>query len=259
MHLRVLGSGTCELRAARSSPAHLVKAGGTRLLLDCGQGAWRRLLEAGEEPAGLSAIVLSHAHLDHTADLIPLLFALNYDPVMREQARLRLLAHRGFNEYLAGLQQVFGDWLQVTPPRLTPTWLEPGDRVQVGQVSLSCAAALHSPVSLAFRLEHEGADLVYLGDSEATGDLARFAAGAELLMVDCAASDREPKKGHIGPTAAGRLAAAAGAGALLLSHLYRDVEPDEAVAAASRVFSGPVWAAQDHLRLELKPGRACLA
>ncbi|MCA1989723.1 MAG: MBL fold metallo-hydrolase, partial [Desulfarculus sp.] len=94
MLLMVLGSGSCELRADRSSPAYFLRAGGFDLLLDLGAGAWRRLTEAGGDPSRVGAVALSHAHPDHLADLIPLLFALNYDPELSQRASLDLLGHR---------------------------------------------------------------------------------------------------------------------------------------------------------------------
>ena len=72
MKFTVLGSGSCELDLRRSSPAHLVEAGETALLLDLGQGAMRRLMEYGFDPADLNGVLLSHHHLDHMADLLPL-------------------------------------------------------------------------------------------------------------------------------------------------------------------------------------------
>ncbi|RJX28564.1 MAG: ribonuclease Z [Desulfarculus sp.] len=253
MLLRVLGSGTCELRQERSAPAYLVEAGAAALMLDLGQGAWRRLLEAGRDPAGLSGVLISHPHPDHVSDLVPLLFALNYAPHMAA-ARLALLAHPGLARVLQGLTAAFGPWLEPPERALERRWLAPGQETSLGGVRILAAAAAHHPHSLAFRLEHEGAVLVYLGDSEASPSLARFASGAGLLICHCAGSDQRPRPGHLHPAACGRLAAAAGARALLLSHFYRDVDPEQAAASAAEHFSGAVWAASDHLELVLGPG-----
>lgn len=256
MLLTVLGSGTCELRAQRSSPAYLVQAGETGLMLDLGQGAWRRLLEYGHDPAALSGVIISHPHLDHLADLLPLLFALKYDPRLSREARLTLLAHPGVGRVLSGLEAVFPGWLDPPPPALTRCWLEPGQAHELGGVRLTTAAAVHHAYSLAWRLEADGASLVYLGDSEASEELAAFAAGAGLLICHCAGSDEAPKEGHLFPAGCGRLAARAGAGALLLSHFYRAVDPERAVASAGEHFQGPIWAARDGLVLELGPAGA---
>lgn len=252
--LTVLGSGTCELRRERSSPAYLLETSDFALLMDLGQGALRRLLDLGRDPAALGGVLLSHHHPDHLGDLLPLLFALNYDPRLRQEASLSLLAHTGLAPLLAGLQGLFGTWLSPPPQRLRPVWLRDGQATDLGPWRVRAAAAEHTPHSLAFRLELEGASLVYLGDSQASPALARFCQGAGLLIAHCAGTDQAPKPGHLGPSEAGRLAAQAGVGALLLSHFYADVDPQQAVAAAGALFAGPVWAARDLLALDIPAG-----
>lgn len=245
MLLTVLGSGSCELRADRSSPAYLLRAGGFDLLLDLGAGAWRRLAEAGGDPSRVGAVALSHAHPDHLADLIPLLFALNYDPELSRRASLDLLGHRDLEPLVAGLQSLFGSWLTPPPERLRCRWLAPGQSLALGPLTIHTAAANHAPTSLAWRVECQGRCLVYLGDSRATPELARFSRGADLIIAHCAGDDANPKPGHLHPRAAGEMARQAEAGGLLLSHFYRAVDPDLAVASAAAVFAGPVWAARD--------------
>ena len=63
--------------AARSvtGSRHLIHAGGTRILLDCGLFQGRRHQSArlnrqlGFEPKSLDAVLLSHAHIDHSGAL----------------------------------------------------------------------------------------------------------------------------------------------------------------------------------------------
>jgi ribonuclease Z len=252
MRLTVLGSGSCELRKARSSPAYLLQAGRHNLMLDLGQGAWRRLLDQAVEPVSLQAVLISHHHLDHMSDLLPLLFALKYDPLMNERARITLVGHQGLARVLEGLAGVFGDWVRPPEKNLKYLWLEPGDKAELGGIKISAAPAKHMETSLAYRLEFEGLSLVYLGDSEYDPALATFAQKAELLITHCACTDANPKPGHIGPSQAGRLAAEAGVKSLLLSHFYRGVDPLMAVSAAGKQFDGRVFAAEDGLRLGLE-------
>jgi len=249
MKLRVLGSGTSELRRERSSPAYLVEAGGKYFLLDLGQGALRRLMQAGVEPSSLSAVLISHHHLDHMSDLFALLFALRYDPVMKENARLSLVAHRAFFSALDEVAAVFGDWLRPPGQALTRIPLEPGEEADLDGVRVLTAPAAHIATSLAFRLEAGGQSLVYLGDSEYSPELARLARGADLLLSDCAGTDESPKPGHLYPAACGRLAAEAGVKTLLLSHFHRAVDPQAAISSAQNWFSGRVLAARDHLEI----------
>lgn len=246
LRLTVLGSGTCELRPEASSPAHLVSCGHTHLLMDLGQGALSSLMRTGLAPAQLDAVLITHHHPDHLADLIPLLFALNYDPGLRTAADLTIHAHQDMAPVLAGLSQSFGHWLTPQHPNARFNWLQPGDSFALGPVIVRTAVAEHIATSLAYRLETSGASLAYLGDSQATDELASFCQGVDLLLVNCAATDQNPKPGHLGPTAAGRLAADAHAGALVLSHLYSYVDSSAACRTARSAFGGPVWLAADH-------------
>ena len=66
MQLTVLGSGSCELKAERSSSSYLFQAGDACFLLDLGQGAWRRLLDSGVPASAVNGVLISHHHLDQT-------------------------------------------------------------------------------------------------------------------------------------------------------------------------------------------------
>ena len=254
MILTVLGSGSCELRRGRSSPAYHLQAGPHGIVMDLGQGALRGLLQAGHDPADVDVILLSHQHPDHLADIVPFLFALNYAPDMAAKTGLQLIAHPDVLEVLQKLQDAFGHWLTPNPEVLHKTVAQHGGIFNVGGVTIRAARAAHLPGSLAFRLEYGGRSLVYLGDSHATPELVELSLGADLLIANCAATDQAPKPGHLGPTASGSLAAQAGVKALLLSHLYSAVDAGAAVEAASAVFQGPVWAAEDFMRLDLGSG-----
>ena len=71
--LHVLGCAPAGGNPGEACSGYLVTAGGSRILLDCGPGVVSLLL--ARDAAPLDAIVLSHLHFDHVADLIPLAFA----------------------------------------------------------------------------------------------------------------------------------------------------------------------------------------
>ena len=71
--LHVLGCAPAGGNPGEPCSGYLVTAGGSRILLDCGPGVVSSLL--ARDAAPLDAIVLSHLHFDHVADLIPLGFA----------------------------------------------------------------------------------------------------------------------------------------------------------------------------------------
>lgn len=185
------------------------------------------------------------------ADLQPLLFALNYAPDLAQLAHIELIAHSNFQQILESLESVFQPWLSPPPANLSRTFLSPGQSHNLAELSIKTSEAEHIETSLAFRFEHQGRSLVYLGDSAASQKVLDLARGADLLITHCAGSDQEPKPGQLHPSAAGQLAHEAAVKGLVLSHLYSDVDPQSALASAQAGFPGPVWLAQDFLTFNL--------
>ena len=72
--LQVLGSGGPESGDKRASSGYIVWIDGkSRILIDIGGGAGLRFEEVGAKIKDLSVILLTHLHVDHTADLPALL------------------------------------------------------------------------------------------------------------------------------------------------------------------------------------------
>src|SRR5215210_6710448 len=59
--------------ARRGLPALLLRAGGDRLLFDCGEGTQQQLLRSAVGLPDLGAIFLSHFHLDHWLGVVGML------------------------------------------------------------------------------------------------------------------------------------------------------------------------------------------
>src|SRR4051812_35765066 len=71
--LQVLGSGGPELQDKRASTSYLIwRDGFARVLVDSGGGAALRFGESGATMSDLDVILLTHLHVDHTADLAAL-------------------------------------------------------------------------------------------------------------------------------------------------------------------------------------------
>jgi ribonuclease Z len=64
-----LGTAAAVPSADRGLPSLLVGRGGSRFLVDCGEGTQRQLIRAGLGLRGLGHILLTHAHLDHIGGL----------------------------------------------------------------------------------------------------------------------------------------------------------------------------------------------
>lgn len=250
LKVTILGSGTIVPRLDRSGPAVLVRAGGTSLLLDAGPGAMQGLVAAGSHPAELSGVFVSHLHPDHTAELGPMLFALKYGRFAGPPRPLRIMGGRGVKRFLDALSGAWGHWVE-PPPGASVLELETEgpDRADLGDLVIRTAPSAHTDQSLSVRIEYFGKSVVYSGDTGEGPELVRLARGADIFLCECAMPDESPVEGHMTPSAAGRTAAEAGVGTLVLTHLYPEADAADPFSQCRRTYGGRLFVAADQMEL----------
>lgn len=240
LRLTVLGSATPYPRADNPCSGYLVSAGGTRVWVDAGSGTLgplQRYVGLGE----LDAVWISHLHADHSADLLTAYYGLLFADV-RRAAPLPLFGPPGIADRLAGFL-TNGAARSPVESAFAVRELSDGHRARVGALTLTSRAVAHGMPAFALRVEAGGRALVYSGDTAPCPALTALAEGCDLLL--CEAESARPARdgaGHVHhtPEEAGTTAAAARAARLVVTHVGRDLTPDEAVARASAHYDGPV-------------------
>ena len=243
--LHVLGCAPAGGNPGEPCSGYLVTAGGSRILLDCGPGVLSSLL--ARDAAPLAAIVLSHLHFDHVADLIPLGFAHVFG-LASEWKPPALFAPPGGEARLAALCEASGHGADhLTACGLTVGEYDPGGpALAIGDARLLFRELIHPGDSHAIRVEAGGAALVYSGDTAFTPALGEHTAGADVLLTESTALPSSNV--HLPAADAGRIAREAGCKGLVLTHL--DVrERAAALRQAREAFGGPVHAAIPGLRV----------
>src|SRR3982751_2709200 len=87
MKLIVLGSGTSVPHKSRSSSAHWIETGSSKMLLDISASAILRMAQEDCDWPQLDAIWISHFHLDHVGGLAPFLFGTKYAPQTADRTK----------------------------------------------------------------------------------------------------------------------------------------------------------------------------
>ena len=251
--LQVLGSGTSAPSADRSCAAYAFRTADGLGLLDCGPGTVRRLAEAGIDTNDIRWILLTHRHVDHCADLAPLLFWWHAP----ESGRTLPLEIHGPVEtvrYWEGLRRIYGDWIVPACPVEVREWSCGEFRLGEG-TAVRTAPTAHSTPTVAYRIEAGGASLAFSGDTGPCDAVADLAKGADLFVLECALPEEMRVPTHMTPSDCGRMAAAAGCGHLLLTHFYPPVERVDIPALCRAHYRGPVTLAKDLLRARIESGR----
>ena len=104
LSLVFLGTGGSVPTARRATACLLIRAGGARIMVDCGEGSQRQMIRSiGLVP--VDEIYITHYHADHYLGLPGLL--KTYDLQGRERP-LRLFGPPGLLELFAALRRIFG-------------------------------------------------------------------------------------------------------------------------------------------------------
>jgi ribonuclease BN (tRNA processing enzyme) len=230
MRLTIVGCSGSVPGPDSPSSCYLVEHDGFRVLLDLGHGAFGAL-QGHLDPGLVDAVLLSHLHADHWADLKALDVWRHHGP---GDASRPFVVHAPGGGYVNGAK----------------TW----EAVQeVGPFRVRVARVEHPVEAYAIRLESGGSTLVYSGDSAPCEALDDLASTADVLLAEATYVDGRdnPPLLHLTGREAGETAQRAGVGRLVVTHVPPWESWERAVADAATTFAGPVLQAAPGLVLEV--------
>jgi ribonuclease BN (tRNA processing enzyme) len=202
-------------------------------LLDCGSGVLT-LLQNYIQLEHLDAVVLSHYHWDHTADIGCLQYASRVlMDLGKRQKPLRIYGHSE-DGHFAGLK-----YLTYTEAQA----LDPTGKLEIGSLGFTFSRNVHPDPCFSMRIEKDTKLLVYIADTEWTDDLVEIARDADLLLCESSLYDEYLGMipGHLTAGEAGAIAAAAGVKHLVLSHLPHYGDHRVLLEQAGKKYNGPVF------------------
>ena len=248
MELIVVGCSGSVSGPESPASAYLVQttaAGETySLLLDCGPGAFGALYNY-LDPRRIDAIGLSHLHPDHCVDLCGYYVAARYSSTAPWPGQV-LFGPAGTASRLARAYSAEESGGDADPGIAEHFAYRDWQPVQsAGPLILRTIRVSHPVEAYAIRVDDTGpggGSLVYSGDTGPTEALVDLARGADLLLIESAFLDRpdNPPNLHLSGREAAQIGAAAGVGAVLLTHIPPWYDRDEVLAEATGHFPGPV-------------------
>jgi ribonuclease BN (tRNA processing enzyme) len=239
MRLTVIGGVGAWPTANAACSGYLVEEDDFRLLVDPGFATLPLLLSL-VDAVDVSAVYVSHGHPDHCADLNPLLRSRVLRPEPADV--LPVYAPAGALDAVLRMddQETLGDAVDV---RLVAD----GDVFEVGPFTSSVFLLSHWLPNLGLRLASSSGTLAYTGDSGPSANLKQLALGADLLIAEASYPQQVPTSASrflSSAADAANLAAAAGVGQLVLTHLMPFEDSDLAEETARAAFPGPVAVAK---------------
>lgn len=247
MRITVLGCWAPYPRAGGACSGYLVQDGAANVVLDMGNGSFGSLCRLFDFRT-VRAVVLTHLHPDHYADVECLRHAL--EGAMRDgshrRGRVPLLLPREPSEVAEALcgnsQKAFEKiFIEDLPLEEVPPGVEA--RVfNVGPVRYFLLPTRHSLPSYAVGVEGSGY-LVYSGDTAPTENLERFAQRADIFLCEASGLDGDAgylREAHMTARQAGELARRARAKELIITHFWPEYDLELLRAQAAEGYCNKV-------------------
>jgi ribonuclease BN (tRNA processing enzyme) len=254
MELTILGGSAAGPNPGQGCSGYLVESGTTHVVVDLGPGTFPEL-RRHVDFRQLDGVVLSHGHLDHFLDIFALRYALAYNPVAADRPLPLWLPPGGLDLLDRLTQAIVNDpdteeFLSV----FEVNQFNPDAVLTIGGLQLRFHPTVHYVPCWAMRLSNGvDGDLFYTADTGPAADLAAAAIRSRVIIAEGTESGSSPEphesRGHMTPVEAGTLARDAGACVLVLSHLWFENDPFQAVREATQIFGGKVELATPGLRM----------
>ncbi|WP_288528956.1 MBL fold metallo-hydrolase [uncultured Secundilactobacillus sp.] len=225
MKLTVLGFYGGYPANSVGTSSYILSSGEFHLLLDCGSGALLKL-ETHMDPLALDAVLLSHYHHDHTADLGVLQYYWQLHEARPNMAVLPIYGPTSDPLNFGSLT-----W----PHASEGHGYSDAQPVNIGPFSVTFMLTHHPVPAYAMRITEKssGKVLVFTADTAYFEGLVDFAKGADTLLTDTNFfNDKTGTKWHMTSGESGHLAMATGATQLILTHLPQTGDLNQLVAEA---------------------------
>lgn len=240
MLLTVLGCSGSVPAAESPASGYLIRAEDTSVVLDLGNGTFGAL-QRHLDPFTLGGVLLSHLHPDHCADISAMVVYRRFHPNPPPTNPMPLYGPQEAAERLAAAYAPSVAERAVTDLSDVYDFRCHGAKAQIGPFELRTAPVEHPCEAYALRLRHEDRVLVYSGDTGPCRSLVELATGADVLLVEASWPERpdNPPGIHMSGKDAGEVAAVAGVGRLLITHVPPWTDAAGVLAEAKAVFDGP--------------------
>lgn len=187
------------------------------------------------DPAEVDAVVISHVHTDHCADLVAFYGYMAYGPSGTIPVPVYLPV--GTVEPLAAFVRAAGE--HVFFMTLDFHEVGGGDRVTIGDIEVEFAATNHPVPTVASRYAAGGRSVAYSGDTGPDGGYPALAGHSDVALCEATmqgSRDAQTYPYHLTARECGKLASDAGVERLIVTHVSPTLDPQTSLAEAEAGF-----------------------
>lgn len=244
MKITVIGHWGAYPEKDEATSCYLLEHASYKLLIDCGSGSLSQLQHFCKLEE-LDAVILSHYHHDHIADVGPLQYSRMIAKQLNKTNKDLIIYGHAYDQ--AQFQKL------AKPPYVKSTIFNEKSNLKIGPFSVSFFETNHKARCFAMRFEVDGKSLVYSADSSYMESFETFAKSADIFICESSfyAHQNAKPSGHMNSKEAGTIALNANVDTLVLSHLPHFGDHQKLISESMSIFNGEVLLAKKGLVLQL--------
>ncbi len=266
----IIGSGSPAYNPERASPSVLISWKNVKILIDMGNGTQANLDKIGVKSRELDGLFITHHHLDHNEELIPMFincllsgtkFVVSGPEGTKNYIEAINILYEKDIEYRMSKKKTRGENNQL---KYEINDLSHGDKFSLKGISITIAEVNHTITTNAYRFDVDGKSIVISGDLTYSKSLPVLAENADILIIDSGGlikkgqgSNRNnghdssrKNQAHASLDDVGRMAAEANVKTLVLTHIGNvEIDKDASIAVIAECFKGEIIFAEDLLEL----------
>jgi len=243
----------------KKSSGYLLKKGDKFLLLDCGDGIFRRLQDLRVDYFKINIILISHTHTDHIGDFMPLIHAQFveglYHPEKKRKQALNVIGPKGFKDAFNSLRKVM--WPEPNEEMDIEIYEQPKILKAEG-FTIKTISVEHVPWfnAIAAAVYEGKKKLVYSGDINKkvllSGKFIDLARNADILLMDTGKPVGQVEGNHANPYEAGLFAQKHNIKHLILTHIKDGKDKiADIVKDCRKAYKGKLTIGKDLLRIKI--------
>lgn len=239
MELKIIGHWGGYPGVDGASSTYLLSKNDFHLVLDLGSGGLGKL-QKYVSVTDINAVILSHFHADHVADVGVLQQALLVQSFLKENVRpLPIYAHKE-NELAFG---------QLTDEFTEAKAYNPENTIKIGPFFIRFLRTKHSVPCFGMRITDGDSTIVYTADSAYQDEWIKFSKDADLFLAEANfyKGQDAAKAGHMTSEEVAIIAKKAQVKEVILTHLPHFGNHDQLLKETKEVFTGPVSLAKEGL------------
>jgi ribonuclease BN (tRNA processing enzyme) len=266
----IIGSGSPDINPERSGPSVLISNNNDKILIDMGEGTQSQLNELDIKLKTISTLLLTHHHIDHNEELMPI-----FSKLLLGGNNFFIAGPPGTENFITTTKQLYSEDLEYRLLKSERTLKQVSENYQVkdykggenftsSNIKISTTQVEHTIHTIAYRFDVEDKSIVVSGDFSYSPSLIELAKNADILIADSGAlikigqnisiekfsQNNKQEKAHASFIEVAQIAEDANVKTLILTHLpNEDIDEERNLEEMAKIFSGEIIFAYDFMEI----------